>query len=223
MEGGKTTEGNGIGDSKQASVEVPATAEPVRRMWRRTADKAESIEQCPVEETQISLPSTVAYNRSSVDEMLLHAIGKIEKGDSVRAVDGQMIDMAVDKQEVLPEVESILSDHDKIIRLENTIEEERDISDRMLDIIDELEVIMRDLLTWKKKVDKDGCDRYQSQERKGKYIPYIPGTEERPTKTPTGARAPRTVGEPVRTGKVATSVPANTGSVPTYKKETGTF
>jgi len=82
MNDGKTTEANGIRDSKHASVDVPATAEPVRSMWRGAANKTESIEQSPVEETQLSLPSTVAYNRSSVDEMLIHAIGEIENGNA---------------------------------------------------------------------------------------------------------------------------------------------
>jgi len=225
MEGGKTTEGNGIGDSKHASVDVPATAEPVRRMWRRSADKAESIEQSPVEETQLSLPSTVAYKRSSVDEMLLHAIGEIEDGDSVRAVESQMMDMAVDEQEVLPEVESFLSDHDKIIRLENAMEEERDIIDRMRDIIEDLEVSVKDLQTWKKKVDEDGCDRCQSLGRKGKYVPQTRATEEKPANIPAVPRATKTVEKLKKEGNNGnkTSERANTVSVPTYKRETGTF
>jgi len=225
IEGGKTTEGNGIGDSKHASVEVPATAEPVRRMWRESANKAESIEPSPVEETQLSLLSTVAYDRSSVDEMLLHAIGEIENGDSVRAVEGRMMDMAVDEQEVLPEVELFLSDHDKIIRLENAMEEERDIIDRMRDVIEDLEVSVKDLLTWKKKVDEDGCDRCQSRERKGKYVPQTRAAEREPANIPAVPRAPKMVETPKREDNKSnmTRVPANTVSVPTYKRETGSF
>jgi len=219
MNDGKTTEGEGIGDSKHASVDVPATAEPVRRMWRGAANKAESIEPSPVQETQLSLPSTVAYSRSSVDKMLMHAIGEIENSNSVRAVD----DMAVDEQEGVPEVESVLSDHNRIIRLENAMEEEREITDRMLDIIEDLEVSMKDLLTWKKKVEEDGCDRCQSRERKGKYVPYVPAMGGESVKTPTGPKATRAVETTVQPATISTGVPANTAAVPTYKKEMGTF
>jgi len=131
--------------------------------------------------------------------------------------------MAVDEQEDMPEVESVLSDHDGIIRLENAMEEERDITDRMRDIIEDLEVSMKDLLTWKKKVEEDGCDRCQSRERKGEYVPYIPFTGGESAKTPTGPRALKTVEKMVQMAIMSTGVPMNTVAVPTYKKERGTF
>jgi len=217
MDDGKTTEGNGIGDSKHASVEVPASAVPVRRMWKRTTDVADGIEPSPVEETQLSLPSTVAYNRSSV-ELLMHAIGEIENGNSVRAVENPMMDMAVDE---LPEVESVLWDHDKIIRLENAMEEERDIIARMRDIIEDLEVNVKDLLTWKKTVDEDGCNRCQSREWKGEYIPEVPTTSREKSTIATGPRAP--VPRAVERLKPVPVVPVITAAVPTYKQEVGTF
>ena len=91
--GNKTTELTGMGDSKQAvTTEVSATPEVVKRRKNRfdRENERDLIEKTPVEETQLSLPSTIPYWGSSVNEVLLEAIGEIESGQIVPAVGDDM-------------------------------------------------------------------------------------------------------------------------------------
>ena len=73
----KTSEGTGMGDSKHATgIQVSATPEKTNRRENRfnRRSRTETIEGTPVGETQVSMPSTVPYGGSSINEALFEAI-----------------------------------------------------------------------------------------------------------------------------------------------------
>jgi len=91
LENGRTTEGNGIRDSKHTGVEVESSGKnipkPKRGMkFRGQKSSVEEIEKTPVEETPIPVPSTMPYGSSNSDEML-EALGEIECGQCVPGVE----------------------------------------------------------------------------------------------------------------------------------------
>ena len=73
----KTSEKTGMGDNKHAgAIEVSATPENANKRenrFRRVSTK-EAIEETLVTETQVTLPSTVPYGGSSINEALFEAI-----------------------------------------------------------------------------------------------------------------------------------------------------
>ena len=126
LEGGKTMEGNRIGDSKHA-VEVKGSEErkvipQIKRQLKFRGQKessVEKIEDTPIAETQLTLPSTMPYRGSSINDILREAIGEIESGQCVPG-----IEMDTDTEEYEEEeVRSTLSDHDRILRLEKLVME----------------------------------------------------------------------------------------------------
>ena len=170
--GNKTTELTGMGDSKHAvTKEVSATPEVANRRKNRFDRKTiiESIDKTPIEETQMSLLSTIPYGGSSVNEVLLEAIEEIESGQIIPAIEDDM-NAEFEEEEML---ESTLSDHDRIIKLENMlntvirkvvkIQEEKDeLIERCDDLEDRLE----------KLEGNEKCDSVPTT--KGKGVPYIP-------------------------------------------------
>ena len=170
--GNKTTELTGMGDSKHAvTKEVSATPEVAKRKGNRSKkkDKSESIEQTPVKERQESLPSTIPYGGSSVNNILLEAIGKIESGQLIQAV-GEEMETEYEDEEML---ESVLSDHDRIVKLENMLNtvirkivKVQNENKELIERCDDLEGRLENLTTERiEKEDKKG---------KGKEVPYIP-------------------------------------------------
>jgi len=150
----KNIDTNGIGDSRYAEEEVvvPATANVMRRMFPGRVNKVESIDSSGIDETVAPILSTVLYS-SEVDRMLLDAVEEIERNEAV------------------PAVEETLNEEGRIVRLEKGVEEDRDLFDRLRDIVEDLEVKVHELTAWKKEVEEDGCAKCVSRERKGKYGP----------------------------------------------------
>jgi len=74
LENGKTTEGNGIGDSKHPGIEVVSTGKeipkPKRAMkFKEQKSSVEEVETTREEETPIPLPSTMPYGSSNNSEL----------------------------------------------------------------------------------------------------------------------------------------------------------
>jgi len=147
LEGGNTMEDNGIGDSKHA-VEVqcseekqitPKVSKPVRFRGQKESS-IERIEDTRVAETQVTLPSTVSYEGSSINDILREAIGEIESGQCVAG-----IEMNTDMEECDEEViKSTLSDHDRILRLERLVTEMRDENDDLMERIEDIVVDIKE-------------------------------------------------------------------------------
>ena len=170
----KTTELTGMGDSKHAvTKEVSRTPDADKNRGRRLGRRMreDTIENTPIGETQISLPSTIPYGGSSVNDVLLEAIGEIESGQVVPAIDDDM-EPEYEEEEI---VESTLSDHDRIVKLENMlntvirkivkIQDEKDeLIERCDDLEDKLELLM-----------KEGKQKEASGITKNN-TPYIPKT-----------------------------------------------
>ena len=172
LENGKTTEGNGIGDSKHAEIEVESSGKEVpkpKSMKVRGQKKSvKEVEDTSVNETPIQLPSTMPYGSSNTKKML-EALGEMECGQCVPGI--LEMDMSDDEEEM--GIQSTLSDHDIIIMLKNEVDmlkklrmEDREQFDNMRD---KLEDFMADV-----KGGKYGCDQCRVTKGKGKEIPYIP-------------------------------------------------
>jgi len=121
LENGKTMEGNGIGDSKHAEVEVESSGKEIPKPYtamrfKNQNNSVQEVEMTPVNETPIPLPSTMPYGSSNTEEML-EALGEIECGQCVPGI--VEMDMSDEEEEVV--VLSSLSDHDKIVKLENEV------------------------------------------------------------------------------------------------------
>ena len=209
--GNKTTELTGMGDSKHAvTKEVSTTPETNKGRKNRFDRKSErdSIEKTPIEETQLSLPSTIPYGGSSINEVLLEAIGEIESGQIVPAVGDEM----ETEYENEYQVDSILSDHDRIIKLENMLNtvirkivKIQDEKDELIERCDDLENKL-ELLTKEK----------ERKEDKGitvKETPYIPNKilTKRDEKVPT-------MPAPVRNREWGTSSSSDKEEKTTYAK-----
>jgi len=84
LENGKTTEGIRIGDSKHAEIEVESSGKEIHKPKRAMRYKGqrssvEEVEQTPVNQTPIPLPSTMPYGSSNKEKML-EALGEMECG-----------------------------------------------------------------------------------------------------------------------------------------------
>jgi len=82
LENGKTTEGNGIRDSKHAEIAVESLGneipKPKRAMrFKGQRSSVEEVEKTPVNETPILLLSTMPYG-SSNNEEILEGLGEME-------------------------------------------------------------------------------------------------------------------------------------------------
>jgi len=173
LENGKTTEGNGIGDSKHAEVEVECSGKEIPKQKRAMRFKnhkssVEEVEKTPVEETPVPLPSTMPYGSSNTEEML-EALGEMECGQCVPGI--VEMDMSDEEEEMI--IQSALSDHDRIIKLESEVGrlEKLRMEDREQfdDMRDKMEDFMADV-----KGGKYGCDQCKVTKGKGKEVPYIP-------------------------------------------------
>jgi len=136
----KTSKANGLGDSKHASS--PGIDD----------DKAGE-----------SLPSTVPYSLSATPD-ILGALAEYGAGalpprpselDSSDEDDDEM-DVSEQSAQVVPDV---LTDSDRIERLERGVEADRDLFDRLRDTVEDLECEIASLRTWKQNVDENGCSR----------------------------------------------------------------
>jgi len=203
MDGNRNTEGSGFGDSKYAVKEVTATLLSVAN--GRRVQTVDSAEDTPIEETQEPLPSTVPHGGSSINDALLEAIGEIESGQIVPEIEA----MEEDEDEFT--VESTLSDHDKILRLERMMcemmQEKEELSDRF-------KILVSDI-----KEGKIAC-RNCTVDRKGKapdkntiIVPVIP--------IPMGPKRKTPVVEKRKTFPV--EIEKDSSEVPEYKKEQGGF
>ena len=172
----KTSEGTGMGDRKHATgIQVSATPEKTNNRENRFERKSrtETIDRTPVGETQVSMPSTVPDGGSSINEALFEAIGEIESGQVVPAIAEYM---DIEEEEII--VESTLSNHDRIRRLEDMVmtlkkamikgKEETD---------DEIEQLRQEVKEGKiecKNCGKDKKGKGKEVMKEEKSIPYIP-------------------------------------------------
>jgi len=205
----KTTELNGLGDSQHA---VPGNSKVVSRV-------------------SPSLPATVPYSVSATQD-ILGALAEYEAGTiaprpaELDSCDGSL-DFMDDVEQSAQKVDDVvLTDHDKIVRLETAVEDERDLFDRLRDIVEDLEVEVKQLLTWKADVMANGCPRCpgRSTVRKdaGTTLPAVPlvGAKSSPPleKRPTNSRVTPAGPSVARVIPVAEVVRKNNGR---YKKEAG--
>ena len=223
LEDGKNTEGNGIGNSRYAGVvEVPATATKKEEGKERGGPPKfqglkltkEEIESTPTEDTQITLPSTVSYERASVDEALLSAINEMECGQYVPGIEEEDESMKgiVGGESEGEEMGSTLSDHDKIRRLERLVSDLREENDVTNDRLEEIvESIKNGSL---------GCEKCKVSKGKAlaaPIVPYVPQMKVvKVEKRDKGKAVERVSG-----GKQAGSVTPL--DVPSYKSAVGNF
>jgi len=153
----KTSELNGLGDSRHA----------------HSGGTADSVG---------GLPSTVPYSVSATQD-ILGALAEYEAGvlppqlSELASSIGEDDHMDIVKSAQIsgPEDE-VLPDLDRIVRLEKGVEEDRDLFDRLRDIVEELEVTVADLSKWKKDVVDNGCSRCsvkQGVRTSGKVAPKV--------------------------------------------------
>ena len=183
----KTTEKTGMGDSKHATeVQVGATPEKKDNRKNRCDRKrtTNTIEKPTVEETQITLPSTMPYGGSSINDALFEAIGELESGQVVPAI---VDEMETGEDEIV--VESMISDHDTIKMLVESIKIlKRAMIKGREETDDELEKLRQEI-----KEGKLGCNNCKKDTKgKGKEvvrektnIPYIPKQIVRREEVPT--------------------------------------
>jgi len=172
LEDDKTTELNGLGDSQHAVPKGVTVAS--------------------------SLPDTVPYSVSATQD-ILGALAEYEAGTiaprpaELDSCDGSL-DFMDDVEQSAQKVDNVvLTDHDKIVRLETAVEDERDLFDRLRDIVEDLEVEVKQLLTWKADVMANGCPKCPGKITAVKSarstMPAIPlvGTKNRPPPPPTAS------------------------------------
>ena len=137
----KTTEVNGLGDSKHTG---PCAS-----------DKHGGDEK---------LPSSVPYSLSATQD-ILGALAEYEAGTiaprpaELDSCDGSLDFMDDIEHSAQVTADNSISDHDRIVRLEKAVEEERDLFDRLRDVVEDLEVHIGDLTKWKQDVMDNGCSR----------------------------------------------------------------
>ena len=187
LENNKTTEKTEMGDSKHATdVQVGATPDKTDNRRNRFDRKrtVEKIEETPIGETQITLPSTMPYGGLSVNNALFEATGEIESGQIVPAITDEM---ETGEEEIV--VESMMSDHDTIRML---VESVKILKTAMIkgreETDEELEKLRQEI-----KKGKLGCENCK-RDTKGKWkevvrektnIPYIPKQIVRREEVPT--------------------------------------
>jgi len=86
LEEGKTTDANGVGDSKYAGPSRVPVKDVIRRMRIGNGESTEPVESTLEEDTQVQLPSTVAYSQSGINSLLMEAVEEMERGEEVPAV-----------------------------------------------------------------------------------------------------------------------------------------
>jgi len=59
--------------------------------------------------------------------------------------------------QVVPDAGGTLFDSDRIVRLENGVGEDRDLFDRLRDVVEDMEIEMKSLMAGKKDVESNGC------------------------------------------------------------------
>jgi len=137
----KTSELNGLGDSKDAT---PATDGQVVIVD--------------------SLPSTVPYSLSATQD-ILGALAEYEAGTiaprpaELDSCDGSMDFMDEVEQSAQKEEVVVMLDYDRVVRLETAVEDERELLDRIREIVEDLEVEVRSLKDWQTDVRKNGGSR----------------------------------------------------------------
>ena len=165
LENGKTTEGNGIGDSKHAGIEVKSSGKKAPEQRRglklkKHESSVEEIEKSPVNQTPIPLPSIMPYG-SSGNNALMEALEEMEYGQYVPGVE---MEMSEDEEEVV--VQSTLSDHDRIVRFERLVMEMRDENDNLKERMEE---VVADI-----KEGKIAYNQCTIAKGNGREVPYIP-------------------------------------------------
>jgi len=121
FDSGKNTEGRGMGNSKHAvEVEVKGTPKVNRETRFRVKEqiKMESINETLIEQLQLVVLSTVPYGGSSMDNALMEAISEMESGQLVPVVTEDKMN---EEEDI---VESILSDDDRIVGLEDIVKKQ---------------------------------------------------------------------------------------------------
>ena len=212
--GGTNTEGNGIGNSKHAVINREVSSPEkgttiLRRMRWDVPTKRDSITDTPVETLTTQEP-TVPYGGSSIDLALLEAVRDIENGDTVTPVCDRMVEDE-EEEEVKVVVESTLSDHDKILRLEKRV---CDMGDEYDDLRDQFEVLISDI-----KEGKIGCTKCKVDVKgKGRATGVAVADNTRTRTLPPAI--PMATQVPV--GRTSTNERKG-ADVPTYKKESASF
>jgi len=121
-----------------------------------TGDTADGIDK---------LPSTVPYSVSATQD-ILGALADYEAG----LLPSQLSELAssigeddhmdiVKPAQISGPEDEVLPDRDRIVRLEKGVESDRDLFDRLRDIVEDLEITVADLSKWKKDVIDNGCSR----------------------------------------------------------------
>jgi len=135
----KTSEANGLGDSRHASAG-----------------------NVGVEGHVALLPSTVPYSVSATQD-ILGAQADYEAGvlpSRPAELDSDAGDsMEIEEQSAKLVLDAVLTDKARIDRLESGVEDDRDLFDRLRDITENLEITVKDLLAWKTDVVVNGCSR----------------------------------------------------------------
>ena len=157
----RTTELNCLGDSRHA---VPGNS----KVYSRVSP---------------SLPATVPYSVSATQD-ILGALAEYEtetialRPAELDSCDGSLDFMDDVEQSAQKVHDVVLTDYDKIVRLETAVEDERDLFDRLRDIVEDMEVEVKQLLAWKADVIANGCPRCPGKNtvRKaaGTTLPAVP-------------------------------------------------
>ena len=138
LDGGKTTEKNGLGDSRHASS--------------GSGDKADTL-----------LPSSVPYSVSATQD-ILGAFADFEAGvlparpaelESTAGSEVDDVEMEGHSAQVVDPV--VMSDADRLTRLEKGLEGDRDLFDAMRDVVEGLEEEVANLKNWKQDISNNGC------------------------------------------------------------------
>jgi len=169
----KTSEANGLGDSRHATS---------------SKDAVPSVSN--------TLPSTVPYSVSATQD-ILGALAEYEIGalpprpTELDSSDDEDDTMDVVEQSAQVVVPAVLTDADRIDQLERGVEEDRDLFDRLRDLVEDLEVEVASLKKWKNDVTINGCSRCSGK-------PVGPSTDTRPAVPVTKGPAPSRTTPPAR-------------------------
>ena len=154
----KTSEANGLGDSRHASANPSNPA----------ADRDD-------------LPSTVPYSVSATQD-ILGALAEFEAG--ILAPRPAELDSVADSTEDMDIVEQSaqvtgdegLTDGQRITRLEQGVMSDRDLFDAMRDIVETLEIEVASLNKWRQAVTDNGCSRCANRpvQKTRDFRPAIP-------------------------------------------------
>jgi len=110
------------------------------------------------------LTSSVPYSLSATQD-ILGALAEYEAGTiaprpaELDSCDGSLDFMDDVEHSAQVIADNSLSDHDRIVRLEKAVVDERDIFDRLRDMVEDLEVQVGDLTKWKQDVMDNRCSR----------------------------------------------------------------